>query len=72
MTAQTPYKTLPIPKDLYIPITYAIYEAIWNAIDKDDPKAKDMVEWYVETIGFSAYSLVEKLKEKGIEVKLPS
>ncbi|MDN5331421.1 MAG: hypothetical protein PWP45_646 [Tepidanaerobacteraceae bacterium] len=64
-------KQISIPKDLYIPVTFAIYEGIWEAIEKDDPKAKDLVEWYIEAIGFSAYSLVEKLEEKGIKVKLP-
>lgn len=58
------YRTLPIPKDLYIPITYGIYETILDHIRKNDPKAKEMVEWYKEHIGFSAKWLEEELKAK--------
>lgn len=71
MAAQTPFKTLPIPKDLYIPITTALYEAISKAIDMDDPKAKELTEWYIEEIGISGKFLVEKLRQKGIKPNLP-
>ncbi len=60
-----PAKQISIPKDLYVPVTYAIYKGISEAIKKGDSKAKDLVDWYAETIGFSAKSLYEELKKGG-------
>ncbi|ABB15784.1 hypothetical protein CHY_0842 [Carboxydothermus hydrogenoformans Z-2901] len=65
-------KNLSIPRELYIPVTLAIYEGISRAIDENNPKAKDLVKWYIGEIGVSGKFLVEKLEKKGIKTNLPA
>lgn len=57
------YQILKIPNDLYYSIEFEIYRGICRKIEEGDPKARELVDWYLENIGVSGESLLEKLKE---------
>lgn len=59
----TEFRILKIPNDLYYLIEFEIYRGICKKIEEGDPKAEPLVRWYLENIGVSGESLLEKLKE---------
>lgn len=57
------FQILKIPNDLYYLIEFEIYRGICRRIEERDPKAKELVDWYIKNIGISGKSLLKKLKE---------
>ena len=64
------FQILKIPNDLYYLIEFEIYRGICRKIEEGDPKARELVDWYLENIGVSGESLLEKLRKSSTERKI--